>query len=236
MHAPSVDPILAHSAVTFRGTRFVPDCGLRRPEEAPLIEAVVFDIGGVLVDVDFRRLYRDLLDEARIDWFLGSVVTRDWHRRHDAGYPMHQGVADLIAEHPDHAELIAAWDDRFPDVWVGAQDDTVAIAMTLRARGLPLYLLSNWPGEKFPLARERFPFLDELFDGQVISGYEGVVKPDARIFEVLAQRYGLVPSRTVFVDDMPANASTARDLGYRAIEFIGADRLRAELGELGLVV
>lgn len=199
------------------------------------VDAVVFDIGGVLVDANYRHLYRKLFDdESAMEEFLATVCTQEWHTRHDAGYPMEQGVADLVAQFPQHAALISAWHERFDETWAGAIDETVAIAADLNAAGIPQYLLSNWPGEVYPMAQQRFPFLDKHFAGQVISGYEGVTKPDPRIFEILIDRYRLVPATTVFIDDTEHNAVAAARLGFQAIRFTGATHLRQELAARGL--
>jgi 2-haloacid dehalogenase len=202
---------------------------------APPVEAVVFDIGGVLVDANYRHLYRKLIDdESAMEEFLATVCTQEWHTRHDAGYPMEQGVADLVAQYPQHAALISAWHERFDETWAGAIDETVAIAADLKAAGIPQYLLSNWPGEVYPKAQQRFPFLTEHFAGQVISGYEGVTKPDPRIFAILTERYRLVPATTVFIDDTERNAVAAARLGFQAIRFTDAATLRRDLVALGL--
>lgn len=199
------------------------------------VDAVVFDIGGVLVDTNYRYLYRKLIDDdSAMEEFLATICTQEWHTRHDAGYPMEQGVADLVARHPQHAALISAWHERFDETWAGAIEETVTIAATLKAAGIRQYLLSNWPGEFYPLARQRFPFLEEHFAGQVISGFEGVTKPDPQIFAILTDRYGLVPATTVFIDDTEGNADAAARLGFQAIRFTGAAHLRRDLIARGL--
>jgi 2-haloacid dehalogenase len=111
---------------------------------------------------------------------------------------------------------------------------TVAVLAELRAAGVPLYALSNWSAETFRLTRGRFPFL-EWFDGLVVSGEEGVTKPDRRIFELLIERFGLVPAATVFVDDSAANVTAARDLGLDAVRFRDAGGLRRDLAARGLL-
>ena len=116
----------------------------------------------------------------------------------------------------------------------GAIAGTVEILADLHAAGVAVYALSNWSAETFPDARERFPFLD-LFDGIVISGDVGVVKPEARIFEHLVRRYGIDPAEAVFIDDQPANVEAAERLGFVAIRFQDAPGLRRELERLGLV-
>jgi 2-haloacid dehalogenase len=105
----------------------------------------------------------------------------------------------------------------------------------LRAGRVPCYGLSNWSGETFPLAVERYGFLREL-DGIVVSGDVGLVKPDPAIFRLLFERYAIEPSAAVFIDDSRANVAAAEAHGMRGVLFSGAARLRTDLRALGLPV
>ena len=198
------------------------------------VDAVVFDIGGVLIDWNPRHLYRKLFngDEAAMEHFLATVCTQEWNEHNDRGRPLAEGVALLTAEHPHHAELIAAFVSRWHETIAGAIEGTVEVLAELKQHGTAVYALSNWSAETFPLARPRFEFLS-WFDGMVISGEEGLIKPDPRIFEVLCERYELRPETTVFVDDIAANVEAAQALGFRAIQFVRPGELRAALVDLG---
>ena len=199
------------------------------------IDAVVFDLGGVLIDWDPRRLYRKLLaDEAAVEEFLATVTTPEWNAEQDRGRPFAKGVAELVERFPAHAAAITAYHERWPEMLGGEIAGTVAVLAELRAAGVPLYALSNWSAETFRLTRERFPFL-EWFDGLVISGEERIAKPDREIFELLVDRFGLDPGRTLFVDDSEANVAAAREVGLDAVLFHGADGLRRELTVRGLL-
>ena len=95
-------------------------------------------------------------------------------------------------------------------------------------------MLSNFSAETFPQARARFDFL-RWFDGMVISGEEGVNKPDTKIYRILIERYGLTPEHTVYVDDMPANVAAGHAAGLEALHFTSAGTLRGQLERLGLL-
>jgi 2-haloacid dehalogenase len=110
----------------------------------------------------------------------------------------------------------------------------VAILEELHAAGTRLVALTNWSAELFPHAEAAFDFL-ALFEGIVVSGREGVAKPDPAVFDLLLSRYDLDPGNTVFVDDSPANVAAAAAVGLTALVFTGADRLRADLSRLGLL-
>ena len=197
---------------------------------------VVFDLGGVLLQWNPRFLYRKLFDgdEAAMEHFLGTVCSQEWNERQDAGRSFADAVAELVPMHAHQAELIEAFGKRFGEMIPGAIDDTVDILADLKRRNVPLYALSNWSAETFPPVRTRFAFL-EWFDGIVISGEEGVIKPDPRIFQILLERYRIVPEETVFIDDNPRNPAAAASLGIHGIHFQSPELLRSELRALGLL-
>jgi 2-haloacid dehalogenase len=199
------------------------------------VKAVVFDLGGVLIDWDPRYLYRKLLaDEAEVEEFLATICTPEWNIEQDRGRPFAEAVAELSARHPAHAANIAAFHERWPEMLGGDIPGAVELLAELRATGLPLYALTNWSAETFVLARERFEFLD-WFDGLLVSGEERIIKPDPAIFQLLLDRFGLDAGATLFVDDSEANVAAADALGFDAVRFRDPDRLRRDLAERGLL-
>ncbi len=204
-------------------------------EEAK-IDAVVFDIGGVLLDWDPRHLYRTLFeDPGEMEEFLARVCTSDWHRAHDLGVDITRSCEQLALEHPEYRNMIMLWAERGEEMVAGQFDGTVRILGELKAAGMPCFALSNMEPETFRLRRARFGFMD-WFDGHVISGFEGVAKPDPRIFKILLDRHDLREDRCVFVDDQARNVVAARDLGLIAVRFSSPGQLREDLHALGLVV
>jgi len=198
--------------------------------------AVVFDFGGVLIDWDPRYLYRSLFAgrEADMEYFLTEVCSQDWNEQQDRGRSFAEGIAELTTRHPDWAEMIAAYDKRWPEMLAGSIDGTVAVLRDVNASGCPLFGLTNWSAEKFPVARDRFAFLD-WFDGIVVSGEVGLKKPDPSIFEHLCQRFDLTPAETIFIDDSQINVDVATSLGFQALHFLSADTLRAGLAAKGIL-
>ena len=198
-------------------------------------DTVVFDLGGVLIDWNPRYLYRQLFDdEAAMERFLAEVCTPQWNEQQDAGRPWREAVAVLSAQYPQHAALIDAYHTRWPEMLGGAMAPSVAVLDELRARGVRLYALTNWSQETFPLAWERFDFL-RGFEGIVVSGSEGLIKPDPAIFQLTIDRFGLVPARTVYIDDSPRNVAAAAAMGMHALHFHDAHALRAALVHGGLL-
>ena len=196
--------------------------------------AVVFDLGGVLIRWDPRHLYRQLMPEDEIDAFLDEVGFQAWNHEQDAGAPWGPAVEEHAALFPHRRELLAAYPARFAESLDGPVEGTVAILSELHSAGTRLVALTNWSAELFPHAEAAFDFLG-LFEGSVVSGREGVAKPDPAAFDLLLSRYHLDPARTVFVDDSPANVAAAAAAGLRALAFTSPDRLRADLSRLGLL-
>lgn len=202
---------------------------------APQRSIVVFDLGGVLIDWNPRHLYRKLIaDEAAMEHFLTTVCTQAWNERQDAGRTFAEAAALLCAKHPQHRELIEAYGARFAEMLKGPIEGSVTILEALHHRGVPLYALSNWSHETFPLAQRRFEFLN-LFRGTVISGEVGVIKPDPRIFEHLLERFRIAAGDAVYIDDNPRNAAAATAIGLHGIHFTNPAELRRELEDLRLL-
>ncbi|WP_241671567.1 HAD family hydrolase [Dankookia rubra] len=197
---------------------------------------VVFDLGGVLVDWNPRYLYRKLFpdDEAGMERFLAEVCTSEWNLQQDAGRSWAEATAVLKEQHPEQAALIDAFHHRWPEMIAGPIDGTVAILSELRAAGTPLYALTNWSHETFPIALERFEFMS-WFRGIVVSGQEKLIKPDPQIYLLLVDRHGLRPDDIVYIDDNARNAAAATALGMHGIHFTGPTALRNELISLGLL-
>jgi 2-haloacid dehalogenase len=199
------------------------------------IDAVVFDLGGVLIDWNPRHVYKRLFaDQAEMERFLAEICTHAWHRQHDLGVDTFRSCQQLAAQHPGYHDMIMAWAEYREEMAAGQLDAVVEVLSELKAADQRCYALSNMEPDTFTVRRERFPFMKQ-FDGYVISGIEGVAKPDSRIFEILLERFSLRPEATFFVDDSQQNVDVARALGINAVRYISAPGLRLELRALGLL-
>jgi 2-haloacid dehalogenase len=198
------------------------------------VEAVVFDLGGVLVQWDPARIYRSILgDDDQVEDFFDEVGFSQWNHSVDAGErTWAEAVADLTARYPHRGELIAAYPARFAESLVGQVDGTVAILRELHDAGVRLVALTNWSAELFPHALERYDFLG-LFEAIVVSGQERIAKPDPRIYHLVLDRHHLDPARTVFVDDRLVNVAAARSVGMQGFRFTDPEQLRHDLAGAG---
>ena len=197
---------------------------------------VIFDVGRVLYDWDPRFLYERLIaDGEALDAFLRDVVTHGWHFQHDAGRDFADTSAELAAQHPHHAELIAAWGPRFLESIGDPVPGMHAIVAELDAAGVPLFAITNFSHEFWPPFRAREAALFDRFRDIVVSGTEKLVKPDAAIYALALDRFSLRAEQAVFVDDNQANVAGAAAIGMTAIQFTDAPTFRRELVALGLL-
>jgi len=197
---------------------------------------VVFDIGRVLYDWDPRFLYERLIaDGEALDAFLRDVVTIEWHFQHDAGRDFADTSAELIAQHPHHAALIAAWSPRFAETIPGPIEGMPKLVAELDDRAVPLYAITNFSHEFFPPFRAQEAAMFDRFRDIVVSGTEKLIKPDPAIYHLALARWGVAAADTVFIDDNAANVEAACGVGMHAIHFTGEPALRAELAALGLL-
>lgn len=198
---------------------------------APVV-AVVFDLGNVLIDWDAHFAIRAGVGADRATAFLEdtSFDFHSWNAAQDAGRSWADGEAVAIGTHPHYREEILAYRANFAASLVGPIEGTVAMLGELAAADVPLFGLTNWSSELFPVAREHFDFL-ELFEDIVVSGEEGVAKPDPEIFQILAERVehlgGL--DETVFIDDRLDNVQAAVHAGMDGVHYTGPADLRTDL-------
>lgn len=194
---------------------------------------VVFDIGNVLVRWDPRNLYRKTFaDEAAMEEFLATACSSEWFLRLDGG-DIAPNVPARIAEFPHYREELTHFDTRWLETLDGAIAENVALFARLKNEGRKVYGITNYPRDKFEQSRALFPFYD-WFDGLIVSGREGLVKPDPRIFALLLDRYGLQAGHTLFVDDSARNIAAARAVGMDTIHFVPGMDLAAEFERRGV--
>ena len=200
----------------------------------PAPHAVIFDVGRVLVDWEIRFLYERLIPEGEaLDAFLRDVVTPEWHFQHDAGRPFAETSVELSARYPQHAELIEIFGPRFNDTNSAAIPGMPELLAELDSAGVPLFAITNFSGEFFPPFRIKYPDMFDRFRDIVVSGDEKMMKPDAAIYRLALDRFGLRAGEAVFVDDNADNVAGAAALGIHAILFTGEPALRTELAGLG---
>lgn len=197
---------------------------------------VIFDLGGVLIDWNPEYLYRKIFsDEAQMQHFLQEVCHSDWNREQDRGRLFTEAVQECIAVHPSYEQEIRAYHERWDEMLGGAIDENVAVLEDLNQKpDIHLYSITNWSAETFPVAQQRYPFL-QYFQDTVVSGEHKIVKPDAKIYRMLLDRNDIVPENSIFIDDVEENIEGARAAGIHGIHLRPDTNLRQELEALGVL-
>jgi 2-haloacid dehalogenase len=195
---------------------------------------IVFDVGRVLVEWDPERLYSVLIpDPGERVAFLDRVGLDAMNTEADRNGSLESHVLALADKYPADAELIRPWWTRWNEMCWADKPDTARLLRAVKAAGIPVWALSNFATDTFAIAQSRFPILT-AFDGMVVSGSEGAIKPDPEIYEILEQRTGLSGSDLFFIDDKEENIAAAEHRGWQTHLFDKADNLARRLTEMGI--
>jgi len=198
-------------------------------------QAVVFDVGNVIVRWSPRTLFEKIFPEpAARDWFLQNVCTMEWHMRHDAGVSFADNRAPLVERFPEHADAIRAWEDRWWEMFSGPIAETEAVIEALHARRVPMLGLTNMPASTAAGTFAMSPAFARL-SPIVVSGEVGLAKPEPAIFRLTAERAGLSAPELLLVDDSPRNVAAAAAVGYDVHLFEDPAALRPALERRGLL-
>ena len=194
------------------------------------ITTIIFDLGGVLIDWNPRYVYRQIFDtEEKIDWFFENICTNEWNENQDAGRSLKEATEELVAIHPEHENEIRAYYDRWEEMLGGPIHETVEILRSLKeTKKYKMYALTNWSAETFPVALQRYDFL-QWFDGIVMSGEEKTRKPFPEIYQLLLNRFNINPQEVIFIDDSLRNIKGAEAVGIDGIHFQSPQQLSEEL-------
>jgi len=181
------------------------------------IDNVVFDVGNVLLAFSPEDILQKYLpDQPELHPLLLERIFHSpyWPMMDRGLLTCQEAITPMTGR---HAELLPAV-TRIMTEWVylDAIDEGVAALHACKAHGKKLYVLSNYGASAFPIAMQRHSFF-QLFDGIVVSSREHMVKPEGRIYRLLTDRYQLDPTRTLFIDDSPANIESALLEGWQGI-------------------
>ena len=202
---------------------------------APRPTGVLWDVGNVIVRWDPRTLYSKIFpDPVQRDRFLDEVDAQTWHIEHDRGRSMAEGVDLLSAQFPHYAQAIAAWKDRWTEMFSGVIPETIQAIEALAAHGVAQFGLTNMSAET---AADTFA-MDPAFGHLqqiVVSGEVGLIKPDPRFFSLALVRIGRPAESLLFVDDNPDNIATAAGLGFATHLFADPAALAPALEGFGLL-
>ena len=202
------------------------------------MNTIIFDLGGVLIDWSPNYVFDEIFgdDQKRRSYFFKNICTSDWNENQDAGYPIKKATEEKIAEFPEWKNEIEAFYGRWEEMLGDAIHGTVDTLKKLKdANNHRLIALTNWSAETFPIALERFEFL-QWFEGIVVSGTEKTRKPFPVFYKILFDRYNVNPKDAIFIDDNLRNVEAGRELGLTGIHFKSPEALEKELQELKILI
>ncbi len=200
------------------------------------IDHVVFDIGRVLMHYDPELGFLERIpDAAERNFFLEEVCTSDWNIEQDRGRSWSEAEAEAIARHPHRADDIRAFRQNWHRMVPHLHDGSVALLEELMAKGIDVTLLTNFASDTFREAQAMYPVLTRT-RGVTVSGDIALIKPDKAIYDRHAADFGLVASRTLFIDDTRKNVDGAIAAGWQAVHFTDPQTLARDLRERGLPV
>lgn len=206
--------------------------------ETGSVKAVVFDLGGVLIDWDPRLIFQQhFATRGVLEAFLAEVFWRAHHACHDTLAPFEETLAPYKRDYPHFAPALDAMATDWQKAVMGPIPETVAVLEELVARDVPVFALSNWPAQTWPPAHpnaDDYAFLDH-FRGIVVSGQVQLRKPDPAIYKLALEQFGLEAGEALFVDDLAGNADAATQAGMIGHQFLSADHLRTRLAAVGLL-
>lgn len=198
------------------------------------IKNIIFDFGGVLVDWNPVYLYSKVFEnESDMNYFLDNICTSEWNVQQDAGRPLAEATEALQKEFPEHKKMIGHFYGRWEEMLGGVFEENVRVLKLLK-QNYPLYGLTNWSGETITTAYDKYDFFSYL-DGIVVSGDEKLIKPDPKLYQILLDRYNLIASESLFIDDNIKNIAAAEKMGFQTIHFTEDMDLEKEVKKMGLV-
>jgi len=195
------------------------------------IKNIIFDLGGVLIDWNPEYLYLEVFegDRKKMQWFFDEICTMDWNENQDAGYPLHQATEDRIKMFPQYEEWIRMYYGSWEEMLGDSIDETVEILnKLLKKTDYRVVALTNWSAETFPVALDRFKFL-QRFEGIVVSGAENTRKPFADIYQLTLNRFNFKAEESLFIDDNLKNVEAASNMGIHTIHFKNPKDLKLNL-------
>ena len=197
-------------------------------------EAVIFDIGNVLIEWQPERFYDTVMDPTERARMFAEVDLHGMNDQIDRGGDFRATVHDWAARYPRWEEHIRLWHDRWIEMAAPIIPQSLHLLRALRTRGVPVFALTNFGIGTFDLASRHYDFLGE-FDRHYISGHMGVIKPEPEIYAMVEQDCGVAPGRLLFTDDRADNIAAARARGWQAHHFDGPQGWAARLVAAGLL-
>ncbi len=198
------------------------------------IEAVIFDIGNVLTGWQPEVFYDRVIGQERRRALFGEVDLHHMNDLIDQGAMFRETIYGWAELYPEWRPEIRMWYDRWIELASPRIEGSIALLRALRAKGVPVFALTNFGQHSYAEAVPKMDFLRE-FDREYVSGRMGVIKPDPRIYEMVEADCGIAPDRLIFADDRSENIAAAAVRGWKVHHFTGWQGWAGRLVEEGLL-
>jgi 2-haloacid dehalogenase len=198
------------------------------------IDAVIFDIGNVLIEWQPERFYDRVIGEDRRRAIFDTVDLHKMNDRVDRGEPFRDVIYETADQYPQIRDDIRMWHDNWIEMASPAIEYSVRLMRALQSKGVPVFALTNFGVESFAYAQTEYDFLNE-FDRAYVSGHMKVIKPDADIYAQLEADCEIDPTRLLFTDDRLDNIEAAAARGWQTHLFEGATGWAERLIGAGLL-
>ena len=197
------------------------------------IKNIIFDFGGVVMDWNQRYYFKNYFkNDEKMEFFLKNIATDEWNAEQDRGRSLAEGTEILVEKHPTWETEIRAFYDNWTTMLKGDIPENVAALETLAKTEFELYGLTNWSAETFPYALANYDFFEHFGGKIVVSGEEKLIKPDPKIWQVLIERYNILPEESIFIDDNAKNIEVAKKLGFHTIHCVPNINLLEEIEKI----
>ena len=195
------------------------------------ISNIVFDLGRVLIDFQYDELLQLLHNQGAIYSSTEELLERVDLFAYECGQVTDAEFLEnlnSLLQRPVHDEMLR---NKWLHVFT-AIPPMITLAQSLSIR-YGVFILSNASSMHWDYLKEAFD-IESIGRGQLASFQAGVRKPSPEIYRAAELQFGLIPSTTLFIDDLAENAEGARQCGWHAIHHVGVKTTRRQLAEHGI--
>ena len=199
-----------------------------------MIRNIIFDIGNVLLTFEPRQFLLQFTNNShKIEYFILNITGSEFWLKLDRGVISVEHAKNLfLLKYPKQKKLISLFFKHWFKIFKPIEKN-IEILKALKQSGYKIFALSNFIKESYHFVIQKFDFFS-LFDGQVISWKEKVIKPEREIYHLLLERYNLNTEECIFLDDHSSFLVSAEKLGMHTLLITKNTDLQAELRKLNV--
>lgn len=214
------------------GKVYVEDGSERIAYHKIIIKNIIFDVGQVLLEFDWRKFIKGMNIGEEKEKKLSNVTLGNiphWNH-HDRGMYDDEFIKKSLEIEPDIETELTYY---MANIGTCAKefDYAVPLIRELKANGYGVYILSNYGRTPFQYAKNNMKFFDEV-DGMIISHEVGLIKPEPEMYELLYRKYNLVAGECVFLDDREDNIEAAIEAGMSGVVFRDVRQALADMQKI----